>query len=148
MTLAELSRYLFLAGSLPYLLLGTVHAVATPQGPGDRKGLSPSDPGLADAMARTAVRLTRRINMWGAWVGFNLSHSLGLVVLGALIVLIGRNEATFRAQASIFVPFALAAAAVYLVLAVRYWFRIPIIGCALSLALLLSSWLALMLETP
>ena len=143
---SELSRYLFLIGSLPYLLLGTAHALATPLGPADRKGLSPSDPRLAEMMARTPLRLTRRTDMWRAWIGFNFSHSLGVVVLGVLILLIGRSEATFRAQASLFVPFALLASGAYLLLATKYWFRTPIIGCALSLALLVGSWVALMLE--
>lgn len=142
----ELSRYLFLAASLPYLVLGTAHALATPLRSADRKGLSPSEPQLAEAMTRTPLRLTRRTDMWRAWVGFNFSHSLGVVVLGVIILLIGRTEATFRAQASLFVPFALVASAAYLILATKYWFRTPIIGCAVSLALLLGSCLALMLE--
>jgi hypothetical protein len=143
---SEPSRYLFLAGSLPYLLLGTAHALATPLRPADRKGLAPSDPQLPEAMARTPLRLTRRTDMWRAWIGFNFSHSLGLLVLGALILLIGRSEAAFRAQASLFVPFALLASVAYLLLATKYWFRTPIIACALSLALFLGSWMALMLE--
>lgn len=145
MTLAELSRYLFLAASLPYLLLGTAHALATPLRSADRKGLAPADPQLSEAMARTPLRLTRRTDMWRAWVGFNFSHSLGVVVLGALILLIGRSEATFRAQASLFVPCAFLASCAYLLLATKYWFRTPIIGCALSLALCVGSWVALML---
>ena len=146
MRLSELSRYLFLAASVPYLLLGITHALSTPLRPADRKGLSPADPPLAEAMARTTLRLTRRTDMWRAWVGFNLSHGLGLVVLGTVILLVGRSEAAFRAQASLFVPFALLASGAYLLLATKYWFRTPIIGCALSLALFLSSWLALTLE--
>jgi hypothetical protein len=144
--MAELSRYLFLAGSLPYLLLGTAHALATPLRPADRRGLAPADPRLSETMARTPLRMTRRTDMWRAWIGFNFSHGLGLVVLGALILLIGRSEVAFRAQASLFVPFALLASCAYLLLATKYWFRTPIIGCALSLALFLGAWVALMLE--
>jgi hypothetical protein len=68
----ELSRYLFLGGALPFLLLGGAHALHTPRKPSDRKGLSPWDPTMAESMARTRVLLTGRTDMWGGWVGFNL----------------------------------------------------------------------------
>jgi hypothetical protein len=137
----DLSRWLFLAGAVPYLVLGTAHALATPLATTDRKGLSPYDPQLGEAMAHTTVRLTRRTDMWRAWVGFNFSHSLGVVLLGLVVVLVGRNAASFETQAPVFVPLAAIAAAVYLALALRYWFRTPAIGCALSLASFLSAWL-------
>ena len=47
----ELSRYVFLAGGLLFLLLGTAYIVVTPQQPGERKGLSPARPGLEESMA-------------------------------------------------------------------------------------------------
>ena len=135
----ELSRYLFIAGACPFLFLGVAHAVATPRRTDERKGLSPSDPSLAEQMTRATVRLTRRTDLWKAWVGFNLSHSLGAVVFGALVVLVARSEASFAAEGPLFAPLALLVSSVYLVLAVRYWFKTPILGCALSVALFLAS---------
>jgi hypothetical protein len=142
--MAELSRYLFLAGACPFILLGAVHILATPQDTHDRKGLSPSDPRLAESMGRARLRLTPRTDVWRAWVGFNLSHGLGALVFGALVLLIGRNEASFTAEAHLFVPFAVVVSAVYLVLAMRYWFRAPIIGCAISFGCFLASWVVLL----
>lgn len=128
----ELSRYLFLAGAIPYLVLGAAHAMATPRTPGDPKGLSPADPNLAEAMARSAVRLTRRTNVWLAWVGFNFSHSLGAVLFGVVVLLVGRSSETFQLEGPLFLPLALLVSGVYFVLGRRYWFRTPIIGIALS----------------
>jgi hypothetical protein len=71
--------------------------------------------------------------------GFNLSHSLGVIVFGVLALLIGRSEA-FRAEAPLFGPLAVLVSGGYLVLALKYWFRIPIAGCAVSLVLFLLSW--------
>jgi len=136
----EVSRYLFLAGALPFIVLGLAHAAATPQTSAQAKGLSPRDPALRDAMARDSVLLTRRTTLWLAWVGFNLSHSLGVVLFGALIILIGRSPASFQAQGSIFLPFAVLVSATYLVLGLRYWFRTPIIGISLSSLCFLASW--------
>lgn len=136
----EVSRYLFLAGALPFLVLGLVHAAATPRTPAQAKGLSPRDPALREAMARDTVLLTRRTSLWLAWVGFNLSHSLGAILFGSVIVLIGRSPAAFEAQAGVFLPLAVAVTACYLAIGVRCWFRTPIIGILLSAACLVASW--------
>lgn len=136
----ELSRYLFLAGAVPFLLLGLAHAIATPLKVERPKGLSPADPGLATAMSHTHLQLTRRTNMWLAWVGFNLSHSLGAVLFGMVVLLIGRNASSFAAEGGLFGPLAVVVSASYLVLGIKYWFRTPIIGCAISVVLFVCSW--------
>ena len=140
MSTLELSRYLFLIGALPFIVLGLAHAVATPQTPADAKGLSPRDPAVRDAMAHDSVLLTRRTTLWLAWVGFNLSHSLGAILFGAVVVLIGRSSASFEAQATVFLPLAVLVSATYLVLGVRYWFRTPIIGISLASVCFVVSW--------
>jgi hypothetical protein len=137
---AELSRLLLLAGAAPFLVLGLVHALATPRTPAQAKGLSPRDPALREAMARDTILLTRRTNMWLAWVGFNLSHSLGAVLFGVVVVLIGRNQATFEAQGPVFLPLATLVSGTYLVLGIRYWFRAPIVGITLSVLCFVASW--------
>ena len=141
MSMPELSRYLFLIGALPFILLGFAHAVATPQTPADAQGLSPRDPAVRGAMARDTILLTRRTTVWLAWVGFNMSHSLGAILFGAVVVLIGRSGASFEAQASVFLPLAVLVSAIYLVLAIRYWFRTPIIGISLASVCFLVAWL-------
>jgi hypothetical protein len=140
MSTLELSRYLFLIGALPFIVLGLAHAVATPQTPADAKGLSPRDPAVRDAMAHDSVLLTRRTTLWLAWVGFNLSHSLGAILFGAVVVLIGRSSASFEAQATVFLPLAVLVSATYLTLGVRYWFRTPIIGISLASVCFVVSW--------
>ena len=141
----ELSRYLYLAGALPFLVLGIAHAMATPRRPGDAKGLSPSDPQLAEAMTRSGLRLTRRTDMWRAWVGFNLSHSLGVLVFATFVFVTGRSASAFDTEAHIGIPFAFVVAAGYLWLARRYWFRTPLIGCVLAVVLFLASWITRMM---
>jgi hypothetical protein len=144
----ELSRYLFLAGAVPYLFLGAAHARATPLRADQRAGLSPADPELAAAMTRTWPRLTRRTTMWLTWVGFNLSHSLGALAFGAFVVVIGRSAASYAGQAAACAPLATLIAAAYVGLAVKYWFRIPIVGCVASLVLFAAAWAALLAQAP
>lgn len=135
-----ISRYLFLLGALPYLMLGTAHALATPLREGDRRGLSPRDPELAGRMAASPLRMTPRTNMWLAWVGFNMSHSLGAVLFGLFVVVIGRSDASFAAQAALCLPLSAAVSAAYLYLATQYWFRTPILGCAFAFAAFAGAW--------
>jgi hypothetical protein len=139
--LNELARYLFLAGALPFVVLGLLHARATPLSTTDRKGLSPADPALADAMARGRVLLTKQVDVWRGWVGFNLSHSLGAVAFGAFVLAAGRSAESFAAQAAVCGPLALVVSGAFLLLGVRYWFKIPIAGCALAFACFALSWL-------
>lgn len=138
--MSDLSRLCFLAGAVPYLFLGAAHAWHTPRHPKDRKGLSPRDPGLSEAMTRSTPRLTDRTDIWNAWVGFNYSHSLGAVLFGAFVVLIGRSEANFATEAALATPLALLISLGYLLLGIKYWFRTPIIGIGVSVVLFLAAW--------
>jgi hypothetical protein len=139
--LSELSRYLFLAGALPFVVLGLAHALATPLAAGDRKGLSPSDPALAEAMTRGRVLLTGRTDLWRCWVGFNLSHSLGAVAFGAFVIAVGRSATSYAAQAAVCGPLAVLVSGAFLAIGARCWFRTPIAGCAIAFACFALSWL-------
>lgn len=132
--MADLSRLFFLAGAVPYLVLGTAHAWHTPIQIDQKKGLSARDPAVEGAMATTSPRLTAKTDLWRAWVGFNYSHSLGAVLFGLFVVLIGRTETSFHTEASLALPLALLVSATYLVLGIKYWFRTPIVGIAFSVA--------------
>lgn len=144
----ELSRYLFLLGAVPFMVLGAMHAWHTPTRLDEKKGLSPRDEGVARAMATTTPRLTARTDLWRAWVGFNYSHSLGAVLFGAFVLLIGRSAESFALEATFAVPLALAISLVYLVLALKYWFRTPAIGVGLSVGCFVLSWLLLFVDGP
>ena len=126
----DLSRVFFLVGAVPFLVLGTLHARATPTRTTEQKGLSPRDQGVAEAMSRTTPRLTARTDIWRAWVGFNYSHSLGAALFGLFVGLIGRSAESYAMNAALAVPLALGVALCYLVVGIKYWFRTPIIGIA------------------
>src|SRR5262249_46501790 len=84
--------------------------------------LVPADPSVAQAMANTTVRMTRgRTDMWQAWIGFNLSHSLGLLLCAALAIWAGSQINTLPAG---IMPALTLIGCVYLVLAIRYTFAI------------------------
>jgi hypothetical protein len=145
--MSDLSRAFFLLGALPFLLLGALHAWHTPTRTTERKGLSPRDQGVAEAMSRTTPRLTERTDLWRAWVGFNYSHSLGAVLFGLFVVLVGRSTASYAANASLGVPLALGVSLVYLAIGLKYWFRTPIIGIGISTGAFIIAWAILLLGT-
>ena len=91
---------------------------------------------------RSRRRRTRRTTLWLTWVGFNLSHSLGAVLFGAVVVLVGRSEASFQAQAGVFLPLANVVSVCYLAIGLRCWFRAPLLGIALAGVCFLTAWLA------
>ena len=137
----EFARWAFLLGALPFLLLGVAHLRHTPMRVTDRKGLSPRDPALAEAMTKSSPMLTSATDIWRAWVGFNISHSAGAILFALFVLVIGRSAESFAGQAMVVLPLSVAVSASYLWMAVRFWFRIPVIGVAVSLVAFSLSWL-------
>lgn len=130
---------LMIAGGGIYVLLAGLHAIFTYLDTRNPRRLVPADRAVMEAMAGTGVRLARgRTSMWDAWIGFNYSHSFGGILLGALAI-----AAPFAPQPLPPLAFALFAAfsALYLVVGLRYWFRVPIAGIAIATACFLSAWL-------
>jgi len=58
--------------------LGVVHLVYTFWGP----KLMPRDPALQISMSQIVPVITKETTMWRCWVGFNASHSMGLILFG------------------------------------------------------------------
>src|ERR1700756_5995905 len=82
--------FLLMFGGAVFSVLGTLHAVYTLLDLRNPRRLVPVDPSVAHAMANSALRLSGgRTDMWRAWIGFNFSHSLGLLLVGALGVWAG-----------------------------------------------------------
>src|SRR5215469_6276934 len=79
------------------------------------------DPSVEHAMANSALRLSGgRTDMWRAWIGFNFSHSLGLLLVAALALWAG-----FRIKmlpVGIIMPALTLIGCAYEVLALLYWF--------------------------
>ena len=134
--------FLGIAGAI-YGLLGALHAVYTLADLRSPRRIVPDDPAVIAAMQTSKIRLTRgESSVWQGWVGFNLSHSLGAVLFGAVVVLVGRSEASFQAQAGVFLPLANVVSVCYLAIGLRCWFRAPLIGIALAGVCFLTAWLA------
>lgn len=122
------SQIFIILGAIPFLVLGSLHALFTALDMRDPRRLVPKDPEVADAMAGTTIRLAPSRTMWRAWVGFNLSHSLGAVVFGLIYLLLALLEFEMLLVRPVLVYLAVLISVVYVTLSLKYWFIVPTIG--------------------
>ena len=111
-------------------LLGAVHLIYTFHGP----KLTPRDEALRRRMEQVAPVLTRDTTMWKAWIGFNASHSLGALLFAAVFGGLALTQPAVVLDSRYLQGLGLVFLLAWLWLARRYWFRIPLVGIALSLA--------------
>ncbi|MEP7141709.1 MAG: hypothetical protein ABI707_02505 [Ferruginibacter sp.] len=122
-----IAKYLWIAGSLPFIVLGTIHLWYT----FFTNKFSSGDPGVDEAMKRTTPVLTKQITMWKAWIGFNASHSSGAIYIGVInLILAIRYFAVL--QDPVFLLLNIVTVLFYLWLAKKYWFSIPFNGILIA----------------
>src|SRR6201993_611622 len=81
---------LLIFGGAVFGVLGALHAVYTLLDLRNPRRLVPAYPSVAHAMANSTLRLSGgRTDMWRAWIGFNFSHSLGVLMVAALALWAG-----------------------------------------------------------
>lgn len=115
-------------GAAIMLLLGLLHLAYT----FFTRKLSPRDGNLESAMRRVSPRITSQTTMWKAWIGFNASHSLGIIFFGAIYSYLSLFAWTLLVHSAFFVGLGIVFFASYLLLAKLYWFRNPLIIVALA----------------
>ncbi len=129
---------LVMVGGAVFGALGALHALYTLLDLRNPRRLVPDDRAVVRAMANSAVRLSRGgTDMWRAWIGFNFSHSLGVLLFAALAIWAGVYIRTLPAGV---LPALVLIGCIYLVLALRYWFRIPAIGIAVGTGCFAAAW--------
>jgi hypothetical protein len=131
---------LLILGGAVFGVLGALHAVYALLDLRNPRRLGPVDPSVAHAMANSAVRISGgRTDMWRAWIGFNFSHSLGVLLVAGLALWAG-----FRIKmlpVGFIMPALTLIGGAYEVLALLYWFRIPAIGVAIGTGCFAAAWI-------
>ena len=110
------------------LLLGLMHLFYTYYGP----KLLPRDPELQTRMQTVSPVITRQTTMWRAWIGFNASHSFGLILFGVVYGYLALVHRDFLFQSAFLLAVGLILLFGYVFLAKRYFFRIPLMGVLLA----------------
>jgi hypothetical protein len=115
--------------------LGVIHLVYTFRGP----MLTPRDPALQISMSQIAPVITKETTMWRCWVGFNASHSMGLILFGLLFGFLALAHGQLLFQSPFLLVVGLAMLGGVVVLSKIYFFSGPLIGIGISLACYVAS---------
>jgi len=136
-----LAQFFIAFGAALMGVLGTLHIVYT----FFTNNFEARDAATGAAMKATSPVLTRRTSLWNAWIGFNASHGLGVLLFSTtyLVLAFGHMPLLRDSPALTWLP--VAGGAAYLAIARRYWFRSPLIGVAMATACFLGAALALSL---
>lgn len=113
------------------LLLGSLHLLYTFVGP----RLRPRDPALQAQMQVAAPGISAGSTMWDFWVGFNVSHSLGVMLFGLVYGHLALNFPALLFASQFLSLLGLLTLLAYAATAWRYWFRAPLAGVLVALVL-------------
>ena len=80
--------------------------------------------------------------MWNAWLGFNISHSVGLFLFGAAAIWLAMNLTNYSELTKPGLVILVAGSVVYLVLSLRFWFYAPTISIAIATVCFAVAWLS------
>lgn len=120
------------------LALGLLHLLFTFHGP----KLLPRDRTLQTRMQNVSPDITRQTTMWKAWVGFNASHSVGLIVFGAVYGYLAIAHGALLFQSPFLLSLGMLVLSGYVVLSKRYFFRVPLRSVALAAVLYVAALVA------
>ncbi len=119
-----------------FAILGALHLAYTLHDFGERpRYFRPADSSLLSAMRKThpAIAPTGR-DYWSAILGFNLSHSIGVLLFALLIAVTAQYQIAWLEPILIVVGWA------FVAIAWRCWFRIPMLGCLIGTVLMIVAW--------
>ena len=126
------------AAAVLVALLGVLHLVYTLHDFGPRpRYFRPSDARLLETLrtAKTAIAPNGR-DYWSGVLGFNLSHSIGVVLFALLIVIATLHEIVWLK------PLLVVVGATYGMISYRCWFIVPTVGIFVATALMIVGWSA------
>ena len=123
----------FIAGTIPLIVAGALHAIEALRDVFRPRVFAPVDRAVKPAMENTGIRLrtkirggdTDRPSLWDAWLGFNISHGVGVFTFGLLCLLIAIQDFGLVERIDAIRPITIGFSAVYLALSLRFWFYGP-----------------------
>jgi hypothetical protein len=117
-----------ITGAAIFVLLGSAHLWYTLF----TDKLSPSSNPAFEAMQNARINLTRQTTVYKAWIGFNLSHSLGAIFFGTINIVLAVEYPEVVGHAMTLLMLNVIVCVSYLIMAKKYWFRVPFRGIAVA----------------
>ena len=121
------------ASAAVMLLLGFVHLLYTFRG----MNLHPRDPALTAGMMAVSPVISPETTMWRTWVGFNATHSLGLILFGAVFGYLAVWHSRFLFQSRFLLAIGFVSLLSYALVAKLYFFSAPFRGVVAAAVLYL-----------
>ena len=125
------ASWLIAASAAILFLLGLAHLLFTFRGP----KLLPRDPELQRRMEEVSPVINRQTTMWKTWIGFNASHSVALILFGAVYGYLALAHGAFLFESVFLLALGLLVLLGYVFLARMYFFRTPLRGVILATVL-------------
>ena len=126
-----LHAYLIAACCAIVLVLGSLHMLYTFRG----VKLHPRDAALMARMHEVSPVITRQTTMWKTWIGFNATHSLGIILFGWVYGYLALVQPAFLFDSMFLLLTGLAVLAAYVAIARQYFFSIPYRGVVVATVL-------------
>ena len=110
------------------LMLGIIHLVYTFSG----TKLMPRDPSLQVSMSLTTPVITKETTMWRCWVGFNATHSIGLILFGLVFGYLALAQPRVVFESWFLLTTGMATLVALAVLCRMYFFNAPLLGISIA----------------
>ena len=123
------ARVFMLLSAGVVLMLGIIHLVYTFSG----TKLTPRDPALQVSMSLTTPVITKETTMWRCWVGFNVTHSMALILFGLVFGYLALAQARLLFESWFLLATGLATLVALVVLCRMYFFTAPLLGIGIAL---------------
>ncbi len=123
-----MEQVLVIVGASIFGVLGAVHLIYT----FFTNKFNAYDSSVTEAMKGTSPILTKETSVWNAWIGFNASHSLGVMLVAGVYIPLSVSYFDIVEQSIWFSTLPVIIGISYLALAKKYWFNIPLIGVSIS----------------
>ena len=125
-----LAKLLMLISAAITFTLGAMHLLYTFSG----TLLTPRDPALQIAMTQIAPVITKQTTMWRCWIGFNATHSIGLILFGLIFGYLAATHSQLLFQSWFLLLVGAATLCGYVAVSKAYFFSSPLIGISIALA--------------
>lgn len=94
--------------------------------------LTAYDESVNAAMKSASPVISKQTTVWQAMIGFNASHSLGILCFAFIYIYLASSYWDVLLQSRTLLLLPVVFSLIYTVLAWKYWFNVPLIGISIS----------------
>ena len=126
----------FIAGTVPLILAGGLHALYALRDTVRPTYFTPIDRSVKPVVEGTGIRLVGKAtpSMWRVWLGINMTHGLGIFAFGLLCLLIAIQDFDTVERIDAIRPLTIAFSGALLAVSLRFFFYGPVIITGIATA--------------